>query len=105
VTLAAVEPRLKTVVLQGTGLSDNVPPEIDPVNYAPRIVMPTLMLNGRYDFGSPVETSQRPLFALLGASTGQKRHAIIESGHALSIDDVTREILPWLDRYLGRVVR
>jgi tRNA A-37 threonylcarbamoyl transferase component Bud32/dienelactone hydrolase len=105
VTLAAVEPRLKTVVLQGTGLSDNVPPEIDPVNYAPRIVVPTLMLNGRYDFGSPVDTSQRPLFALLGAAAGQKRHAIIESGHALSIDDVTREILPWLDRYLGRVVR
>ncbi len=105
VMLAALEPRLRAVVLQGTGLLDNMPPEIDAVNYAPRIVMPTLMLNGRYDFQSPLETSQRPLFALLGSAKGQKRHAIIDSGHALSIDDVAREMLPWLDRYLGRVTR
>jgi pimeloyl-ACP methyl ester carboxylesterase len=105
VTLAAIEPRLKAVVLQGTGLSESLQPEIDAANYARRVVMPTLMLNGRYDFGNPVETSQRPLFALLGASQAQKRHAIVESGHALSIDDVAREILPWLDRFLGPVVR
>ena len=42
--------------------------EIDLVNYAPRIAIPTLMLNGRYDFGVPVETQQDPLFALLGSS-------------------------------------
>ncbi len=103
VILTALEPRLKTSVLQGTGIGDNRTPEIDLVNYAPRIRIPTLMLNGRYDFGSPVDTQQRPLFDLLGSPPGQKRHAVFEAGHALPIEQVSREILPWLDRYLGQV--
>jgi len=32
-----------------------------------------------------------------------KRHAIFDGGHAVPIADVAREMLPWLDRYLGRV--
>ena len=104
VILAALEPRLKTVVLQGAGILRKEAPEIDPLNYAPRVRMPTLLLNGRYDFEGPFETTQRPLFDLLGAPAGQKRHALFETGHALPMDDVAREILPWLDRYLGPVV-
>jgi dienelactone hydrolase len=104
VILTALEPRLRTSVLQGTGIWGEAGAEIDPVNYAPRIHIPTLMLNGRYDFGSPYETSQRPLFALLGSRVEDKRHRVFETGHALPIDDVAREILPWLDRYLGQVV-
>jgi eukaryotic-like serine/threonine-protein kinase len=61
-------------------------------------------LNGRYDFETPFETAQRPLFDLLGTPAEHKRHAIFETGHALPVDDVAREILPWLDRYLGQVV-
>ena len=104
VILTALEPRLKTSVLQGTGISDAVEPEIDPLNYAPRVRIPTLMLNGRYDFGAPFETAQRPLFDLLGTPAEHKHHSIFESGHKLPIEDVAREILPWLDRYLGQVV-
>jgi dienelactone hydrolase len=103
VILSALEPRLRTSVLQGTGISEEVPPEIDPVNYAPRVRMPTLMLNGRYDFGEPVEQAQRPLFVLLGSADEDKRHVIFETGHALPIDDVALEILHWFDRYLGPV--
>jgi hypothetical protein len=29
---------------------------------------------------------------------------VLEFGHSLVIEDVAREILPWLDRYLGPVV-
>jgi hypothetical protein len=29
----------------------------------------------------------------------------METGHAMPVDDVAGEILAWLDRYLGRVVR
>jgi eukaryotic-like serine/threonine-protein kinase len=101
VMLTALEPRLKTSVLQGTGIGDHESPEIDLATYAPRIRVPTLMLNGRYDFAAPVETQQRPLFALLGSPREQKRHVIFETGHALRLEDVSREILPWLDRYLG----
>ena len=100
--LTALEPRLKTSVLQGAGLSDTAP-EIAALNYAPRIRIPTLMLNGRYDFGNPYETAQRPLFDLLGSPAEHKRQAVFESGHKLPTEDVAREILHWLDRYLGQV--
>jgi pimeloyl-ACP methyl ester carboxylesterase len=104
VILTALEARLKTSVLQGAGTPGRAMPEIDWRTYAPRVRAPTLMLNGRYDFQAPVETVQRPLFELLGTPAEHKRHAVIESGHAMPIESVTREILPWLDRYLGPVV-
>jgi dienelactone hydrolase len=105
VILTAIEQRFAASVLQGAGLYAESVPEIDPRNFAPRVVVPTLMLNGRYDFESPFETSQRPLFELLGAPAGRKTHVVLESGHALPRDAVTREILAWLDRYLGPVTR
>jgi dienelactone hydrolase len=102
--LTALEPRLKTSVLQGTGIWAVGAPEIDALNYAPRVRMPTLMLNGRYEFETPFETAQRPLFDLLGSPAEHKQHTVLETGHALPIEDVARAILPWLDRYLGQVV-
>ena len=102
--LTALEPRLKTSMLQGAGIYDTAP-EIDALNYAPRIRIPTLMLNGRYDFGMPYETAQRPLFDLLGSPAEHKHHAVLETGHKLPTEDVAREILPWLDHYLGPVVQ
>jgi eukaryotic-like serine/threonine-protein kinase len=104
VILTALEPRLKTSVLQGSGIWGGVPPEIDSLNYAPRVHIPTLMLNGVYDVEMPLETAQRPLFALLGSPAEHKQHKLIETGHALVTEDLAREILPWLDRYLGPVV-
>ena len=101
VMLTALEPRLKASVLQGTGLWSAAAPEIDPRNYAPRVRVPTLMLNGRYDFLMPFESSQRPLFDALG--TAQKEHEVLQTGHAMPTGDVQRAILAWLDRYLGPV--
>ena len=103
VILTALEPRMKASVLQGTGIWGDETPENDALNYAPRVRMPTLMLNGRYDFETPLETAQRPLFDLLGTPAGHKRHVVLETGHAMPIDDAAREILPWFDRYLGPV--
>jgi len=103
VVLTAIEPRLKTGVLQSAAIGPSVPPEIDPINYLPRIHIPMLVLNGRYDFQAPLETQQRPLFDLLGSPPAHKRHAVLEFGHALPIGDVALEMLPWLDRYLGPV--
>ena len=105
VVLTALEPRLKTSVLSGAGIVGNVPPEWDALNYAPRIGIPTLMLNGRYDSEVPLETAQRPLFDLLGTPAERKRHQTFETAHTLRIEDMAGEILPWLDRYLGPVVR
>jgi predicted esterase len=102
VILAALEPRLKTAVLLGTGIWQVTEPEIDPLNYAPRVHIPTLMLNGRYDFGAPLETAQRALFTLLGAA--DKQHKVFQSGHAIPRADMVRETLSWLDRTLGPVL-
>jgi dienelactone hydrolase len=103
IILTAIESRLKASVLQGTGLWDEPTSEIDPRNYAPRITVPTLMVNGRYDFLMPFETTQRSLFELLGVSSQHKRHVVLETGHAVPPADRAGVILPWLDRYLGPV--
>ncbi len=102
--VGAVEDRLRTLVLVAGGLDDGLPPEVDAVNFAPRVHVPVLMINGRYDFGAPLETNQRPLFQLLGTPDKDKRHVVFDSGHVPPWPDVVRETLDWLDRYLGPVV-
>ena len=65
--LPAVENRLKVSVLMGAGFYfPKSRPEVDQINFAPRVTIPTLMLDGRYDFLFPRETSQEPLYRLLG---------------------------------------
>jgi serine/threonine protein kinase/dienelactone hydrolase len=105
VALSALEPRLRVSVLQGTGIWGDDTPDSDSYDHAPRLRIPVLMLNGRYDFATPLDTAQRPLFDLLGSAPGDKRHAVFETGHALPLSDVSRELLPFLDRYLGPVRR
>jgi pimeloyl-ACP methyl ester carboxylesterase len=79
-----------------------VPPQVDPINFAPRIRMPTLMLNGRYDFIF-TEPSQQQLFRLLGAAPEHKRLVTVELGHVVRTEIRAKETLAWLDRYLGPV--
>ena len=61
------------------------------------------MLNGRDDFRLPLLVSQRPMFQMLGPREGDKRHALINGGHIPTKIEIIREILDWLDRYLGPV--
>ena len=103
VILVALEPRFKTAILQGSGLWRSVAPDADPVNFAPRLRIPVLMLNGRFDFERPLDTSQQPLFDLLGSP--EKHHLVLESGHTLAPAIVAASVEEWLDRYLGRVRR
>jgi predicted esterase len=98
----ALEPRLEAVILLSGGLYEEAVPEIAPLNFLPRIKVPVLLLAGRNDFYFPVESSQRPLFELLGTPGAHKRHVVFENaGHVPPRVDVIREILDWLDRYLG----
>ena len=101
--IVAVEPRLKTAILLSGGLRTPVrPPEVEPLNFLPRIEVPVLLLGGRNDFIFPVETSQKPLFKLLGTPAEHKRHVVFEgAGHVPPRIELIREILDWLDRYLG----
>jgi dipeptidyl aminopeptidase/acylaminoacyl peptidase len=100
----AVDPRFEASILLAGGLLPEGAPENSVVSYAPRSRVPTLMINGPDDFILPLETSQRPLFALLGAEDADKRHALLPGGHIPSDRrDIIREVLDWLDRYLGPV--
>jgi dienelactone hydrolase len=102
--LPAVEPRLKVSVLFVGGFwMEKTSPEVDQINFAPRVTIPTLMLSGRYDFIFPVESSQLPMFRLLGTPDKDKRHVIYETGHGIPQSELLKETLAWLDRYLGPV--
>lgn len=101
--IPAVEERLKASILLAGGLSGNPRPEIDAINYVTRVKVPTLMLNGKYDTLEIPETSQKPLFDLLG--TRDKQRVLDETDHIPTTVVYIREILAWLDRYLGPVKR
>jgi hypothetical protein len=103
--LLAMETRYKAAVLNLAGFTYRLlPPEVDAVNFAPRIRMPVLMLDGRFDHLFPLELSQRPLYELLGSPPGQKKHVLYEAGHGpLPRGQTIQETLTWLDTYLGPV--
>lgn len=100
--ITAVEHRFKAVILVAGGLSvQRSLPEVEQLNFVPRIKAPALMLNGHYDFFFPVETSQIPMFNLLKMGESQKRKLVFESEHSVPRVEAAREILDWLDKYLG----
>jgi predicted esterase len=105
--LTAIEPRLKTTIWLGGGFPGRaIAPEADPLHFAPRVKVPVLMINGKQDFMRPLEIAQTPLVRLLGTPEKDKRHALLEGGHLPpKMQEVIREILDWLDRYLGPVTR
>ena len=98
------EPRFKAAVLNVAGLTmERSRPEVDPFNYLPRVTQPVLMLNGKYDFFFPVETSQRPFFENLGTPADRKKWTVYEGGHDVPRTELIAESLRWLDTYLGAV--
>lgn len=103
--ICAVETRFKTCVLLGGGFPPSpLEPEVDDINFAPRAHMPLLMLNGRYDFDQSSEKQAKPMFRFWGAPEKDKRMVIFEAGHLpANLQEVIREILDWLDKYLGPV--
>jgi len=102
--MTAVEKRFKIAVFVAGGCDiDKELPEADPINFAPHVKIPVLMIDGRYDFHHPLETCQIPLFRLLGSSPQDKRQVLFDSGHAPPLLPTAKETLDWLDHYLGPV--
>ena len=102
----ALEPRFHVGILLAGGYAAVPPrPEADALNFAPRVKVPVLMVNGAYDVVFPLDVSQKPLFDLLGTSDQDKKHIAYETGHDFGRyrNQATREMLEWLDRYLGPV--
>jgi formylglycine-generating enzyme required for sulfatase activity/dienelactone hydrolase len=106
----AVEHRFKAAVLVVGGFPIYLPvdkmPAIDPLNHAPRVRTPVLMVNGEGDFFFPLESSQRPMFEFLGTPEAHKKHRVYPGGHgllSLLSKQIRGDVLGWFDRYLGPV--
>ena len=98
VNILAIEDRFKTGILYVGGISlDNVREEIQPEKYAARIKTPTLLLNGRYDFYFPYQSSQLPLFNLMNLDNNSKRHVVVDYAHYVPTHIVREETLEWIN--------
>jgi formylglycine-generating enzyme required for sulfatase activity/predicted Ser/Thr protein kinase len=101
-----LQDRLKTAVFLDGGYFPEVsPPGADQADFVTRMKKPVLMVNGRYDYTFPLERAQNPFFAMLGTPEADKRHVVMDTPHDVREDrpQLTKEVLDWLDKYLGRV--
>src|SRR6266446_622619 len=102
--MLALDKRVKVAVVIGGGLSpEQLPPELDPLNFVTRTTIPFLMINGRFDFDTPLNSCQKPMFRLLGTPQKHKREVLFDSGHLPPRNGIIKETLDWLDLYLGPV--
>jgi len=102
--MTALEKRFKVAVFAAGGCDpDAVLPEADPMNFAPHVKIPVLLINGRYDFVFPLDTCQEPLFRSLGSPAQDKSHVLYDTGHAPPLLPMMKDTLNWLDHYLGPV--
>jgi predicted esterase len=104
--IPAVEDRLKASVMLAGGFDLVNPrplPEANDINYVTRVKTPTLMINGKYDSFLPYETTIKPMFDLLGTLDEHKELKLYETDHIPPRTKFIKEILSWLDRYLGPV--
>ena len=103
--MLAVEPRISLGVIALGGLYFQPSlPEADAVNFAPRVKVPVLMLNGRFDFFFPTAMSQEPMFKLLGTAAEHKRRVVYETSHSIPRNAMIKEVVDWMDKVLGTYV-
>lgn len=98
--------RLRTVIfLDGGYFLDQPPAGGDQADFAPRLKVPVLMVNGREDYVFSLDKSQDPLFRMLGTPEAEKEHVVLETSHDVTGQraQLVKIVLAWLDKYLGRV--
>jgi dienelactone hydrolase len=109
--ILALDQRIKASILQNGGFlyylggSGPIRPEMNQMNYVTRVKTPTLMLNGRYDVLFPYETNAKLMFDLLGTPADRKEQKVYDSDHYVPRNELIKETLRWLDKYLGPVKR
>jgi dipeptidyl aminopeptidase/acylaminoacyl peptidase len=65
--------------------------------------VPVLVVHGKDDFGVP-KAEQLRFVEILGTPAEHKKHVILPGGHVpQDIRGLFREVLDWLDKYLGAV--
>jgi formylglycine-generating enzyme required for sulfatase activity/tRNA A-37 threonylcarbamoyl transferase component Bud32 len=103
--LGAVETRYRAFVFSGAGLPGSIRvihATGNPSNFAPHILVPKLIVQGRYDEDTPLRTAVEPLFKLLSEP---KKLALYDGGHVPSVEVSMSLTRDWLDEHMGRVGR
>ena len=99
-TLLAIDDRVKSATLYVAGLTfQKSKKEVEAYHYTQRINMPVLMLNGEFDQFFPLETSQIPMFKLLGTKEEDKEHYVSKTGHYVPKAVLIKKHLSWLKKY------
>ena len=80
-------------------------PEANPINYVPRISMPLLMMNGRYDTLIGYEQSALPMFEMVATTAEHKVILSYATDHIPPKSEYVKETLDWLDKYFGPVAK
>src|SRR5204863_9948495 len=98
----AVEGRYVSVVMMSAGIHQGarIVPEADPVNFAPFIKVPKLMVSGRYDEAFSLKAEVEPLFRLLREP---KKLMVFEGGHVATSEVWVPVVKAFLDETLGPV--
>jgi serine/threonine protein kinase/formylglycine-generating enzyme required for sulfatase activity len=103
--LAAVENRYRSILMVGAGVRKSFVqwiPEANPINFAPHIRMPKLIVHGRYDENLSLKTEAEPLYKLLREP---KRLVLYDGGHVPPIEFFVTTMNGWLDETMGPVKR
>jgi len=105
--MLAVEGRIGTgIFVHGGLLPIDLPRSFDMALYAQRIHVPVLMVNGTEDVLLPAKVSQEPIYRILKKAHPDSRYAVYPGGHgefSLSFEQIRKDVLGWLDRFLGPV--
>jgi serine/threonine protein kinase/formylglycine-generating enzyme required for sulfatase activity/pimeloyl-ACP methyl ester carboxylesterase len=103
--LPAVETRYRAVILTGATVRKYHAQwiaEANPINFAPHIRAPKLMIHGRYDETAPLKSEGEPLYKLLREP---KQLVLFDGGHIASPEVFVPIITDWLDKTLGLIKR
>jgi serine/threonine protein kinase/dienelactone hydrolase len=103
VVLTGVEERLKAVIfLDGGFYYEKQLPGANQADFAPRIKAPTLLISGKFDW---IFLGKDALLRLIGTPSANKKAVTFDTAHDVSEQrtDLVREVLAWLDQYLGKI--
>ena len=103
VILTAVENRYRSIFMAAAGVrkaSARWLPETNPINFAPHISAPKLMMHGRYDEILTWKWEAEPLYKLLREP---KRLVLYDAGHGPPFELFVTTMNGWLEETLGPV--
>ncbi len=100
---SVIEPRVKANVLVASALRSGGRPEVEIMNFLPRMQAPTLIINGEYDSVIPGIFGGQKMYENLGLPDEDKKLYLSKSDHIPNREDLVRETTIWYDKYMGSV--